>query len=214
MVMVATATVAIGCGGDAGRQRSRSAVTSLKETRAEAAMGTADVDQALASVAALENASGDLQQPFRKFKAEAADVEARATEMAARATDMRTRAAEYRTAWTAERAQLTTPELREAAEQRAQQVGERFTRIEAKYREAQNVYQPFLIQLRDLQTYLSNDLTTNGIRAAKQEGAFERVREEGQTVKTELNELVAELDQATTALSPTVTTRPTTMPAK
>jgi len=191
---------------DPARARSIKAVSSMETVRSELATARTDVDQAIAALKTLQGAQLDLTGPYATFRKEIVELQKSAAGVEARASDMRLRSAEYRTTWQEQTQQLTTPELRAAAEQRAARVAERYSTIETSYQSVADAYQPFITRLQEVRTYLSNDLTLAGVRAAAP--AFERARTEGQSLLDQISALDSTLSETTSAMSPTATPAP------
>jgi hypothetical protein len=118
----------------------------------------------------------------------------------ARWEDMQARSKEYQAKWQAEMSHVTNPELKAAAEARAAKVRGRYDTIQAKAQDAKAAYDPFMRDLKDLQTYLSNDLTTAAVQAAAP--VFEKVKASGQLLKQKMDALEQELDDVAAEMSP------------
>ncbi len=197
---VAAAALAHGCAKDEGRERSGKAVAGLRDTRAELAKAEKQVDQVLAAAGAVQSAQGDLKSAYDKYKKEVEQTEDAAEDSRKRAQDMRARANEYQTKWQQEMSQVSSPELKAAAQARAAKVRGRYDMIQAKAQDARAAYEPFMRDLKDLQTYLSNDLTPAAVQAASP--VFDKTRASGQVLKQKLDALEQELDDVAAEISP------------
>jgi type IV pilus biogenesis protein CpaD/CtpE len=197
---VAAAALAAGCAKDEGRERSGKAVGTLKETRAELANASKQVDEVLAAASGVQSGQGDLKAAYDKYKKEVAQTEEAAQDSRKRAQDMRARSAEYQNKWQQEMSKVTNPDLKAAAQARAAKVRGRYEMISAKAQDARAAYEPFMTDLKDLQTYLSNDLTPAAVQAASP--VFEKVNASGQVLKQKLAALRQELDDVAAEMSP------------
>ena len=63
-------------------------------------------------------------------------------------------------------------------------------------------YQPFMRDLKELQTYLVNDSTPAAVSAAS--GFFQKTTASGQTLTTRLDALVAEVNSLAAELAPKI----------
>ena len=72
--------------------------------------------------------------------------------------------------------------------------------IQAKAQDTRGAYEPFMRDLKDLGTYLSNDLTPAAIQAAGP--VFEKVKASGQVLKQKLDALKREMDDIAPEISP------------
>ena len=200
LTLLAAALVAGGCAKDEGRERSGKAVGTLKETRAELATTSKQVDEVLAAASGVQTAQGDLKPAYEKYKKEVAETEEAAADVRKRAQDMRGRSQEYQAKWQEEMSKVTNPDLKAAAQARAAKVRGRYEMISAKTQDAKAAYDPFIRDLKDLQTYLSNDLTPAAVQAAAP--VFQRVQASGQSLNQKLDALSHELDAVAAEMSP------------
>jgi chromosome segregation ATPase len=196
----AAAALPAGCAKDEGRERSGKAVEGLRDTRAELANSEKQVDEVLAAAGAVQSAQGDLKPAYEKYKKEVAQTEDAADDARKRAQNMRNRSQEYQAKWQQEMSQVSSPELKAAAQARAAKVRGRFDMIQAKAQDARAAYEPFMRDLKDLQTYLSNDLTPPAVQAAGP--VFDKVRSSGQVLKQKLDALEQELGDVAAEMSP------------
>lgn len=86
---------------------------------------------------------------------------------------------------------IRQPERKAAARARAAKVRGRYDLIQAKAQDTRGAYEPFIRDLNDLGTYLSNDLTPAAIQAAGP--VFEKVKASGQVLKQTLDDIAAEI---------------------
>jgi chromosome segregation ATPase len=198
--VVLVSLLIVGCANPA-RQRSERAIASLDNTRAELNQGTAQVNDVLATLDQLESRPADLKPVFRKFVRQVDDLERQANSVSRRVRDMRVRSTDYSVAWQAENQTIANPDLRAAATQRVERVSDRYQQVDARAQEVRSAYDPFINELRDLETFLSNDLTYGGVNAAKP--VFDTVRSRAAELKDRVADLVQELDETYSRLSPT-----------
>jgi chromosome segregation ATPase len=191
----------VGCSSsDPGRERANKTVASLQSTRTRVADARKQVDKTLASANAMQSGQGDLAKLYNQYKSDVAKLESQAAEARERAADMQARKNEYTQQWAQQSSQMTSPELKAASEARATKVKERYDGITAKAAAAKEAYEPFSKSLKELQTYLSNDLTREGVNAASQ--MFTKINTDGKNVNAKLDELIAELDSVAGSMSP------------
>src|SRR5688572_28215662 len=99
-----------GCSSDGGggSDSSKKAVSSLKGTRDQLVKAKAEVRQANAALDKLA-AGGDVQQSYKAYTKEVADIKAAGDRARARAKDMNARGREYIANWEQETALITNP---------------------------------------------------------------------------------------------------------
>lgn len=199
IVLVSTLILA-GCANPA-RQRSERAISTLDSTRNELNAGTAQINDVLATLDQLEARPADLKPVYQKYVRQVNGLESRADAVSRRVRDMRARSADYSTGWQAEAQTIGNPELRAAATQRNERVSDRWNEIDSRAQDVRAAYDPFINELRDLETFLSNDLTYAGVSAARP--VFDTVRSRAAELKERVSGLVRELDETYARLSPT-----------
>ena len=84
-----------------------------------------------------------------------------------------------------------------------------FANIQTHTEPLKTKFDPWLSDLRDLRTYLNNDLTVTGINAAQ--GLIAKAQGEGTEIQRSMDLLVSELNNVSTAMTPATT--PTPAPA-
>jgi len=200
-LVVSAAGMLGGCGSnDPSKERSAKAVAGLRETRDELAASRAQIDKTQAALDRLQSAQGDLAWSYNAYKDEVKATEDRAKSAATQAMDMQARGSEYQAKWAQEVSQVSDPTLRATAQQRAAKVQGRYVMISAKAQTAQAAYQPYIRDLKDVQTFLSMDLTPAGIQTAGP--VFQKARTDGQVLRQKIDDLSAELDSVASQLAP------------
>lgn len=191
---------AAGCSSDPGRERATKTVSSLETTRDRVGDARKQVDKTLASANAIQAGQGDLSKLYNQYKSDVAKLELQATEARERAADMQARRTEYQQKWAQQSAQMTSPELKAAAEARAAKVRQRWDGITTKAAAVREAYGPFDKTLKELQAYLSNDLTREGVTAAS--AMFTKINTDGNNLNAKLDDLAAELSAVAGSMSP------------
>jgi hypothetical protein len=177
-----------------------SAVSSMQDVRDELAAGIGEVESVQATLISLQNGAGDQSALYSTYKEQVEALEKRAAQIGQSVDDMATRGQEYRSAWRQETSTITDPKLREAARERAEVVKEKYDLIFTDYRAAKDAYFPFIRKLKDVQTFLSNDLTAGGAKAARP--AMQEAVTMGDAVKEKSRAVIGEMDRAEPRLSP------------
>jgi len=212
--MLCAIVLLAGCettGQRAQAKKATRAVTSMEQTRAELVKADQQVDEAMVALDRLASSPAALPDAYRVYTAEVSETTKQAREAQERADRMRERWRDYITAWEMEVDDVTTPELQAKATERRQAVRENYDRLRDASRAMDTAYEPFLRQLRDIQTTLSLDLTPAGIEAA--EPAIEAARQSAQNLKQQISAFVSEIDQvaaATTGRAPVAASAPRT----
>jgi len=178
---------------DKAIQRNEQATTGLQQTRNELDAADAQVDATLNSLRALASQdSGDLRPTYKKFSDDVDKLGTMADDARNRATAMRERSTEYINKWRQEAEGISDPQLRQASEQRQASARADFEKVAALAQQTRAAYDPFMKDLRDIRTALSNDLTPAGVRAVRP--VIDRTIQEGQAVRGRIGALNAEID--------------------
>ena len=185
-----------------GVQRTATAVDGLNAMAQELGSARQTVDDTLAALQELSAAQGDLLGPFQQFIDLHARVDEADQRLAERADDMRTRARDYITNWEVEVYGVEDPNLRQQAEARRSDVRASYGRLADNTRALRDTMQPFRRQLDDLQTFLANDLTQAGVRAAGP--SIQRATQSGRQVQQRMDALIQELDRVAGSMTPAV----------
>jgi hypothetical protein len=106
-----------------------------------------------------------------------------------------------------ELAQIKNEDIKNRSAERKQTVQKEFTDIKKSYTEVQMAFEPFMSNLRDIQTALGNDLTMQGIASIK--GAAEQADKHGAELNASVDKLAAEFRDLGVAMS---TSAPTNAP--
>jgi chromosome segregation ATPase len=183
------------------RQPARRAVASIADTRAELVEGRQEIDDVVQTLNELEARPGDLRPVYARLRDQIDDIEDRADTVQKRVQDMRLRASEYRTTWQQDISQLNNNDLRTRAEDRRERIAERYADVDRQAQQVRASYSPFITELRDLESYLTNDLTYPGVQAAKP--VMEGARISADELKMNIDALITSLDDASSRMSPT-----------
>ncbi|HEX5220050.1 MAG TPA: DUF2959 family protein [Verrucomicrobiae bacterium] len=126
------------------------------------------IDKTLASLNDLVNKpQTDLRPQFKQFTANLAEVESAAKDIGAARRAMGEKSKEFFAAWDAQLAQINNEDIKARSEARKKDVADKMEAIKRSYTEAETAFRPFMNSLKDVQKYLSVDLTSGGVSAIK-----------------------------------------------
>jgi hypothetical protein len=202
--LTALALLAAGCSspsGTEGADRASAAGDAVTRFRDEAAKTDAAIARAVAGLDEVSKTIATDARPALNGFAEAVDgLDAQATAMSAAADGMRTAVAAYVDAWEKEAGTLVNPDLRLRAMDRRKEVRDAMAKIDAVLKEANPALLDQRTQLRDVRTYLANDLTPKGLAVVKDVQA--KARENGAKVRTLLKPVVEQAARVALEISP------------
>lgn len=189
------------CASSSGYKQADKTGAGIAEFREEITNGKTAVDTTVASLGAIAtSAHTDPRKAFEQFSDDVKDLESTANKIRKRAQDMKDQGAKYFEKWQAELATISNPDVRALAEQRKTKLQAAFDNIRVLSEPLKASFDPWLSDLKDLQTYLGNDLTVKGVDAAK--GLFTRTTTGGREVQKHMDALLSELNTVAAALTP------------
>ncbi len=182
-----------GCGSTKGYKQADKTGEGIASFRDEVLNGKKAIDgtmTALDSVAT--TAATDPRKAFETYSKAVSNLESTANKVRKRAQDMQEQGKAYFAQWEQQLATVKNPEIQQLAKERKAKLNEAFDKIKAVAEPLKTQFEPWMSDLKDLQTYLSNDLTVNGVDAAK--SLFTKTRSEGMEIQKSMDALVAELN--------------------
>ncbi|MCL4181542.1 MAG: DUF2959 family protein [Verrucomicrobia bacterium] len=148
----------------------------------------------------LETANIDPRKAFKEFDKAVPRVDNAAQKAKKRSEDMKAKGKAYFDQWEAELATLNDPEIRKLAQQRKLKLQGAFDALRSVMEPARDQFNVWLSSLKDVRNYLSNDLTINGIDAAKD--LIGKTKDSGREVQQTLDVVITELNTIAAALTP------------
>jgi high-affinity Fe2+/Pb2+ permease len=174
---------------------------SIAEFRDEVIDVKKEVDATLASLDKIvAQATIDPRKAFKEFDKNVPDVDSAATKAKKRAMEMKEKGKKYFNEWEKELAAVNDPDIRKLAEERKAKLEASFSNIRNSMEPVRDQFNTWLASLKDLQKYLSNDLTIGGIDAAKD--LIAKNKAEGLAVQQNLDKVIAELNTVVATIMP------------
>jgi outer membrane murein-binding lipoprotein Lpp len=128
----------------------------------------AAIDQTLASLSNLVNqAAADLRPQYKAFVFNLAVVEDAGKEIVDARIELGEKGKAYFAEWDSQLAQIKNENIKARSQSRKNEVAQQLQAIKKSYAEVELVYRPFMSSLKDVQKYLSVDLTPGGVAAIK-----------------------------------------------
>ena len=189
-VTIASALIA-GCASKNSDKGSATAA-GLETSADKITQSSAKIDQTLSSLDNLLNNPGDVRAHFKEFSASVNDLESSARNVQSKVASMRAKGNDYFKGWETETGQTGSAE-------RKAELQKKFTQIKLSYTEASLAFKPFLSDLKDIETALSNDLTQDGINAIK--GPAQKATNDASPVKNVLDKLASQFRELGAAMA-------------
>jgi hypothetical protein len=190
-----------GCGTTAGYKQADKTGAGIAEFRTEIVNGKKAIDETMKSLDQIAvSANTNPRKAFEQFSKSLANLESVAAKARKRGQEMKEQGQAYFKQWEQQMAQVQNPEIRRLAEQQKARLEATFDNIRKYTEPLKAQFDPWLSDLRDLNKYLSNDLSISGVDAAK--GLFTKTRNEGIEVQKSMDALVGELNTVAATLTP------------
>lgn len=145
-------------------------------------------------------ATVDPRKAFKTFDASVPKIDSAAAKAKKRGDDMRARGKQYFEKWEKDMAGVNDPEIRKLAEERKAKLQATFANIKTSVEPARDQFTAWLADLKDLQKYLSQDLTISGIDAAKD--LIAKSKKQGMEVQLMIDKVIAELNTVVATITP------------
>jgi len=203
--LIAVAGFSTGCASD-NYKRSASTAAALTQSSKMITKGSTLIDESLADLNDLvSNPYPDLRQQFKRFDNAVNELGDSAKDIASKAGEMKSQGADYFARWDKESARIQNEDIRSRSETRRNEVASRFDRMSQQYDASRTAFLPFMSDLRDVQKFLSTDLTTGGLAAIKDAAA--KATQDAVPVKESLGQLSDEFKSLGLSMSPTTASR-------
>jgi len=203
--LAAAAAMITGCASD-NYKNSASTAATLNQSAGLITKDNTLIDESLADLNDLvANPYPDLRIQFDRFNHAVDRLGASARDVASKAGEMKSQGANYFARWDKESAQIQNEDIRNRSEIRRNEVAAHFGRISQQYDEAKTAFEPLMSDLRDVQKYLSTDLTSSGLAAIKDTSA--KATRDAVPVKESLEKLADEFKSLSVSMSPTTASR-------
>jgi len=157
------------------------------------------------TIAALEelkvaaNKNRDLSIAFNTFHQSWSELEAQTQTVRQHGTAARARVREHWEVWHAEITGMQNSELREKAQKRYAVTSKEFEKINDKIGDAKEAFAPLAADLKDIHTYLQNDLTRDAVSSLS--GNIWKMGAQARTVDGKLAELSKKIERVVKKMS-------------
>jgi hypothetical protein len=200
LVLLLVALVSAAC-ATTGVQRSTNIADTMAKQTQVIQEAKPQVDAMLASLEELTRAQGDMRPTFKKFSDTLDDTEKVAARTRKTGQTIREKEAEYFAEWQKQSTEITNPQIRAATQARQTEVKTKLSSLSQTGKAAGDLYDPFISNMKDIRTYLSNDLTTSGVK--KIEPTIEKARRDGAALQKALDDFNRASADVQASLRPT-----------
>lgn len=159
------------------------------------------IDTMVSAMNAIETAP-DRVAAYTTFIKELEQTESLADKVRKRANTMRKHRDAYFATWTSQTAEIADPDLRAVAEQRRAKLHASFEVITQASGLAKTSFESFMQNLYDIQVFIGNDLTDEGLAAVA--SYRKSATSSAESVKGAISTIVAEVDKVRQSVAPPV----------
>ena len=163
MLLLGTSAFLGGC-ATTGMDRSVKTSNSIREVDIEIRKMIVQIDVTGASLDALVMpGQANLKKPFDSYTDNLAKLDKEGKKVLKRVEEMKSNSKEYFEEWEKQGDAFTNPEIRALSEERRIKLAGIYARVPAAGAGIKGSYHAYLTDLKEIQKYLSNDLTPKGI---------------------------------------------------
>jgi hypothetical protein len=198
MLLLGTSSLLGGC-ATTGMDRSVSTSNSIRDVDSEIKKIIIQMDVTTKSLDALVAAGNpDLKKSFNAYSKQLDKLDDDGKRVLKRMDEMKSHSKEYFAEWEKQGVAYKNPEISALSEERRTKLAEIYARVPASAAGVKSSYLSYLTNLKEIKSYLSNDLTPKGIETitpvAKKAGEdMGTLKDSLQPVITALDEIKAEL---------------------
>ena len=188
-------TIIIGGCSTTGMQRSEKTSTTMETMDKDIKVVIAQLDITGASLDALMRPNQqEIKKTYDSFKENVSKMEDKEKDFIKHADEMKNRGKEYFFEWQKEGNQYKNPQIQALSEQRRDELGAVYGKIAENSVGVKEAYRTYLSDVKEIQIYLGNDLTSKGIETIS--NVSRKVVDDGDNLKYALEKLQGAIDKA------------------
>lgn len=142
--------------------------------------------------------NGELVAAFEEYSRQVAEMERIGEQLEEHADAMRDQGLEYFDEWRSSGETVANPEVRQISEDRHDQSRQAFSEVSRSSSDVKRALQTYISDLRDIETFLSHDLTPAGIEAITP--VARQAKEDGAVLREAISPMMSALSRARSEL--------------
>ena len=191
--LLGTASFIGGC-ATTGMDRSVKTSNSIQDVDNEIRKFTVQIDATAATLDVLvKSGQQDLKKNFDKYSDHLAKLDHEGKRVIKRMDEMKKNSTQYFAEWEKQGDAFTNPEIRELSEERRIKLAEIYAQVPKAGLGIRGAYNSYLTNLKEIQKYLSTDLTPSGIESITP--VANKAVQDMDLLKSSLQPVVAALDE-------------------
>jgi len=193
MCLLASAVFTGGC-TTTGMDRSVKTSASMQEVDHEIRKMLVQIDATAASLdAVVSPGQSKLKKSFDNYTDNLADLDKEGKKVIKRTEELKANSKEYFAEWEKQGEAYTNPQIRELSEERRTKLAGLYAQVPVASAGIKGTYLAYLTDLKEIQLYLSNDLTPKGIEAITP--VAEKSVQDLDNLKASLRPVISALDE-------------------
>ena len=201
LVMSLAAAPALAANSQKGKTKS---VEQMAEFRAQLEEISKQIDVTMGSLNnVVEQKGGDPRPAFTQFEKEHDKMLDQVKDIQANAKALRKQGEKLFAEWQKQMGTMTNEAIKARAEERKAALQGFFDKVKSSMEAGKAAAGPFAAELKDIRTYLTNDLTPAGIDSMQD--IITQATTNGTTIKTSISEVITAVDAFKAEISPTGT---------
>jgi len=194
LLLMGSLLIMVGC-ASTGLERSAKATSSMQTVDNDIKQALQQVDATNASLENLiKSGQPNVKKAFESYAKNVAKMENQGQKLVKHTDEMGEKRLDYFSEWEKEGNTYANPEIRELSEQRRADLSEIFARIPAASVGIKGAFRTYLSDIKEIQLYLSNDLTSKGIESITP--TAQKSILDGDNLKEAVKPVVAAMDRA------------------
>jgi chromosome segregation ATPase len=191
---IAGALVLDGCQTTQGSARADTTAMHMDDLRTSIQDLDTKMQAAVTSLSSVvETGAQDPKPAFAQYQKNVAATDSALARCEKTLKAMQTECQTYFAEWQQQAATMTDPSLRAKAEERRTKLSKAIDGVTKAMDEARGGITPFMMSIKDVQTYLSNDLTPAGIKSIKDKSG--KLTKDARSISKSLDEVVEALEK-------------------
>lgn len=202
-MLIIGATAFLGGCATTGMDRSVKTSNSIQEVDDEIGKMAVQLDKTSASLdALLQSGPADLKKSFETYSDNVVKVEKAGNRVLERMEEMKSQSKEYFAEWEKQGSDYANPRIRELSEERRLKLAGTYAKVPAAAAGIKVTYLAYLANLKEIEIFLSNDLTPQGVASItpvvnNTANDLEALKTSMQPVMAALTEIKTELEGGT-----------------
>jgi DNA repair ATPase RecN len=192
-LLLSTASFLGGC-ATTGMDRSVKTSNSIRDVDSEIRKLIVQIDATSKSLDNLVGSgSSDLKKSYNSYSDNVDKLDSEGKRVLKRIDEMKSHSKEYFAEWEKQGVAYKNPEISALSEERRTKLAEIYARVPAAAAGVKSSYLSYLTNLKEIKSYLSNDLTAKGIETI--DPVAKKTVQDLEVLKTSLQPVIAALDE-------------------